>query len=206
MRRVTIIVLVSRFASLLLPALPSAALAASGAEVYKAKCSLCHDAGAAAAPRVRQAGDWKERAAKGYAGLLRSALQGMPGTAMLPKAGFPELPAEDVAEAVRYMLASVNLPPDLPAAELPPDTAMKPRSAFAAAGVDDVTLAMEVAAALLRARIGGVQIEARGGRVTLKGVVDDAASARRALQAAQGVAGVREIENRLVSADIFEHD
>jgi len=198
-----LILVVSRFASLLLPALPLAALAASGAETYKAKCSLCHDAGATAAPRVGQPGDWKERAAKGYAGLLRSALQGMPGTAMLPKAGFPELPADDVAEAVRYMLSTVGLPPDLPAAEAPP---AKPRASLAGAGVDDATLAMDVAAALLRARIGGVQIEARGGRITLKGVVDDAAAAKRALQAAQAVAGVREIENRLVSADIFEHD
>jgi cytochrome c5 len=201
---VTIVILVvSRFASLLLPALPSAALAASGAETYKAKCALCHDAGATSAPRVRQPGDWTERAAKGYAGLLRSALQGVPGTAMLPKAGFPELPADDVAEAVRYMLSTVNLPPDLPASA----AAQAPRSSGPVlALVDDATLAMDVAAALLKARVGGVQIEARSGRITLKGVVDDAAAARRALQAAQAVGGVREIENRLVSADIFEHD
>jgi len=36
--------------------------------------------------------------------------------------------------------------------------------------------------------------------------VDDAAAVKRALEAAQGVPGVREIENRLVSAEIFEHD
>lgn len=199
----SVILVLSRFASLLLPALPFAALAASGAETYKAKCSLCHDAGATAAPRVGQPGDWKERSARGYAGLLRSALQGVPGTAMLPKAGFPELPADDVAEAVRYMLSTVGLPPDLPATA----AAAAPRPGSAAtARVDDATLAMDVAAALLRARIGGVQIEARGGRITLKGVVDDAAAARRALQAAQAVAGVREIENRLVSAELFEHD
>ena len=197
------ILVVSRSGSLLLPALPFAALAASGADTYKAKCALCHDAGATAAPRVRQPGDWKERAAKGYAGLLRSALQGVPGTAMLPKAGFPELPADDVAEAVRYMLSTVDLPPDLPASV----AAVEPPPGGAAlARVDDATLAMDVAAALLRARVGGVQIEVRSGRITLKGVVDDAAAARRALQAAQAVAGVREIENRLVSADIFEHD
>ena len=199
----TIIIVFSRIASLLLPALPFAALAASGAETYKAKCALCHDAGATAAPRVRQPADWKERAAKGYAGLLRSALQGVPGTAMLPKAGFPELPADDVAAAVRYMLSSVGLPPDLPASVA---VTAPPPGRAALAPVDDVTLAMDVAAALLKARIGGVQIEARGGRITLKCVVDDAAAARRALQAAQSVAGVCDIENRLVSADIFEYD
>ena len=67
------------------------------------------------AARAR-AGRLEEARRQGLRRLLRSALQGMPGTAMLPKAGFPELPADDVAEAVRYMLASVGLPPDLPAA------------------------------------------------------------------------------------------
>ena len=200
-----IILVISRFASLLLPALPFAAHAASGAETYQAKCALCHDAGATAAPRVGHPADWAQRSAKGYAGLLRSALLGVPGTAMLPKAGFPELRDEEVGAAVRHMLASVSLPADLapaqPAAAPPPRA---PRST--AALVDDTTLALEVASAPQKARIGGVQIVARSGRVTLKGVVDDAAAARRALQAAQGVAGVREVENRLVSADIFEHD
>jgi osmotically-inducible protein OsmY len=46
-----------------------------------------------------------------------------------------------------------------------------------------------------------VQIEAREGRITLKGKVESTAVVQRALQAAQGVAGVREVENRLVSAD-----
>jgi cytochrome c5 len=201
---VTIIRVISRFASLLLPALPLAAHAASGAETYQAKCALCHDAGATAAPRVGRPADWAQRSAKGYAGLLRSALLGVPGTAMLPKAGFPELREEEVGAAVRHMLASVNLPADLAPAQPAAAPPRAPRST--AALVDDTTLALEVASALQKARIGGVQIEARSGRVTLKGVVDDAAAARRALQAAQGVAGVREIENRLVSADIFEHD
>ena len=65
---------------------------------------------------------------------------------------------------------------------------------------------MSVADALVNAKIGGVQVVAREGRITLKGVVDDAAALARALKAAQGVAGVRGIENRLVSAEIFEHD
>jgi len=94
--------------------------------------------------------------------------------------------------------AHADLAPAQPAAAPPPRST--------AALVDDTTLALEVAAALQKARIGGVQIEARSGRVTLKGVVDDAAAARRALQAAQGVAGVREVENRLVSAEILERD
>jgi osmotically-inducible protein OsmY len=99
--------------------------------------------------------------------------------------------------------ASLLLPALPLAAEAPP---AKPRAAVADAAVDDASLALDVAAALLRARIGGVQIVARRGRITLKGVVEDAAAARRALQAAQTVAGVREVEDRLVSAKTFGPD
>jgi cytochrome c5 len=186
--------------SLLLPA----AAAAAPADAYKTKCALCHDAGATGAPRLGEPADWAKRAAKGYAGLLRSALQGLPGTAMLPKAGFPEMTEAEVAGVVRYMLASVKLPPDLPAAPQPAPPA-KPYVPFEAR-VDDATLAMAVVQALHGAKVGGVQVEARNGRVVLKGVVDDAAAIARAKRAAQGVTGVREIEDRLVAADVFEHD
>lgn len=169
------------------------------------KCALCHDSGATNAPRSGRPSDWTQRADKGFAGLMRSALQGVPNTAMLPKAGFPELTESEIADAVRYMMASAGLPPDLPprAAPQPPPPGA---SASFEARVDDAKLAMTVAEALLLARVGGVQIEARNGRVVLKGVVNDAATAARALRATRGVAGVRDIENRLVSADIFEHD
>jgi osmotically-inducible protein OsmY len=99
--------------------------------------------------------------------------------------------------------ASTFASKDLPAAA--PAPAGKP-AASAFVHVDDITLALSVADALVSAKIGGVQIEAREGRVTLKGMVDDAASVARALKAAKAVAGVREIDNRLISAEIFEHD
>jgi cytochrome c5 len=198
-----IILIASRFASLLLLGWCLAAAAASGLETYKAKCALCHDSGATAAPRIGFPADWRKRSDKGYAGLLRSALQGVPGTAMLPKAGFPELGDDEVAGAVKYMLSTVNLTADLPAAGPAPTGSP---AAVPYVRVDDVTLAVSVADALVSARIGGVQIVAREGRVTLKGMVDDAAALARALKAAQAVPGVREIENRLVSAEIFEHD
>ena len=194
------ILCISVSGSLLLPA-----AAAAPADAYKTKCALCHDAGATGAPRLGEPADWAKRAAKGYAGLLRSALQGMPGTAMLPKAGFAEMTEAEVAGVVRYMLASVKLPPDLAAAAPEPAPPAKPYVPFEAR-VDDATLAMSVVQALLGAKVGGVQVEARNGRVVLKGVVDDAAAIARAKRAAQGVTGVREIEDRLVSADVFEHD
>ena len=190
-----------RLLALLAALIPASGFASS--DVYKAKCALCHDAGATGAPRIGQPADWRKRADKGYTGLLRSALQGVPGSAMLPKAGFPELGEDEVAGAVQYMLATVNLTRDLPAAT-PAPAGSATASTFVR--VDDVTLALSIADALVSAKIGGVQIEARDGRITLKGVVDDAAAAARALKAAQAVPGVRQIENRLVSAEIFEHD
>jgi len=194
---------ISRVSSLLLLGFPAAAPAASGAETYKAKCALCHDAGATGAPRIDRPADWTQRAEKGYGGLLRSAMQGVPGTAMLPKAGFPELSESEVSEALRYMVLALGLQ----LGELAKGPAkVEAQASRPVARVDDITLALTVADALVGAKIGGVQIEARDGRITLKGVVDDAAAAARALKAAKAVAGVREIENRLVSAEIFEHD
>jgi cytochrome c5 len=204
-RRVSIS-FISLSASLLLLACSPAALGASGAEVYKVKCALCHDSGATNAPRSGRPADWTRRADKGFAGLMRSAMQGVPSTAMLPKAGFPELTETEIADAVRYMLASAGLPPDLPARAAAPEAPLPGAGASFEARVDDAKLSLSVAEALILARIGGVQIEARNGRVVLKGVVDDAAAAARALRATKAVAGVREVESRLVSADIFEHD
>jgi len=171
---------------------------AGASEIYKEKCALCHDAGATNAPRVGRSEDWGRRAEKGYAGLLRSALQGVPGTAMLAKAGFPELTEAQVGEAVRYMLASVGLPPDLPARAQRSAAARPAPSSDQLA--DDLTLSLEVANALRDAKIGGVQIQARAGRVVLKGVLADAKAVARAVEIAKHVPGVREIDDRLVAA------
>jgi hypothetical protein len=182
-RRV-IILWASGFASLLPLAFSSDAAAASAADTYKAKCALCHDSGATGAPRVGLPADWRQRADKGYAGLLRSAMQGVHAAATPPE--------DDVAAALRYMLSTVNLAADLPAASAPRSAALQ---------VDDSTLALAVADALLNAKIGGVQILARGGRITLTGKVENAAAAARALKAAQSTPGVRDVENRLVSPE-----
>ena len=205
MRRVIILFISLSGGSVLLGAPALESRAAGPADTYKEKCALCHDGGATGAPRLGLPQDWAKRAQKGYAGLLRSAMQGMPGTAMLPKAGFAELTETEVAGVVRYMLASVNLPGDLApgeAAELAP---LRSPGSFEAR-VDDATLALSVAQALAQAKVGGVQIEAKNGRVVLKGVVNDAATAARAKRTVQGVAGVRELEDRLVPAEVFEHD
>ncbi len=49
---------------------------AAGAEVYKAQCAACHDAGLAGAPKLGDKGAWAGRLGQGYEGLLTSALKG----------------------------------------------------------------------------------------------------------------------------------
>ncbi len=48
----------------------------AGANVYKAQCAACHDAGLAGAPKFGDAGAWAARIATGYEALLNSALKG----------------------------------------------------------------------------------------------------------------------------------
>jgi osmotically-inducible protein OsmY len=65
---------------------------------------------------------------------------------------------------------------------------------------DDLALALDVADALREANIGGVQIQARAGRVVLKGALADEKAVARAVDIAKRVPGVKEIESRLVAA------
>jgi cytochrome c5 len=48
----------------------------SGEQVYNAQCGACHNAGAAGAPKFKDAGAWGARIAKGYDTLVTSALKG----------------------------------------------------------------------------------------------------------------------------------
>ena len=157
--------------------------AASGAEsgeaVYRDKCAMCHDAGTDKAPRIDVREDWKARFSKGREGLVRSAIKGVPGTAMAPKAGFNQLPDAEVARAVDYMLARLGFNPE------------------------DVALARDVKEALERAGIPGVRAEAVDGAVVLTGVAEDQAAVSAAVAAARAVSGVREVENRVEPAQVF---
>jgi len=152
----------------------------SGEAVYRDKCAMCHDAGADKAPRIDVREDWKARFSKGREGLVRSAIKGLPGTAMAPKAGFAQLPDAEVAEAVDYMLARVGFNPE------------------------DVALARNVSEALERVGINGVRAEAADGAVLLTGVAEDQAAVSAAVAAARAVPGVREVENRVEPAQLLK--
>ncbi|HEY1288593.1 MAG TPA: c-type cytochrome [Burkholderiales bacterium] len=173
------VVVISFLASGWVAAAPSLA-GEAGEAVYRDKCAMCHDAGTDKAPRIDVREDWKARFSKGREALVRSAIKGVAGTAMGPKAGFTQLPDGDVASAVDYMLARAGFNPE------------------------DVALAHSVSEALERAGLHGVRAEASDGAVVLTGVTEDQAGVSAAVAAARAVPGVREVENLVEPAQLFK--
>ena len=206
------------------------ALGTTGEETYKAKCSLCHDGGAGAAPRIDDKAAWGLRLADGKEPLYQTALKGKPDTAMMPKGGFPELADAEVRAAVDYMLLRAGYRDVLPTrprvATRAPEPAAGPATPEKQTGpVDDRTITANVAEALRRSpdisppnaqletyegvitvRGAGIKVETRDGVVTLRGVIDDVKVISRAEAVASSVGGVRGVDNKLVQAALFEHD
>ena len=140
--------------------------AASGAEsgeaVYRDKCAMCHDAGTDKAPRIDVREDWKARFSKGREGLVRSAIKGVPGTAMAPKAGFNQLPDAEVARAVDYMLARLGFnPEDVALARDVKEALERAGIPGAHAGVAEDQAAVSAAVAAARAVSGVREVENR---------------------------------------------
>ncbi len=204
------------------------ALAASGEEIYRAKCSFCHDSGAGLAPKLTDRAAWAARIAQGRDAMYAAALKGKPNTAMLAKGGYSGLSDADIKAVVDYMLREVGYADGGSGSE----TADRRQSAGEASRrsegatakpVDDQTVTARVAEAL-RTAIGppgakietydgvttvrgvGVKIRTRDGAVTLSGTVENAEVIRRAEAIAQAVAGVKKVENKLISAAIFQWD
>ena len=81
--------------------------AKGGEEVYFAACVACHASGAAGAPRLGDVAAWEPRAATGFDALVNSSINGK--GVMPPRAGFPNLTDEELANAVRYMLEETGV-------------------------------------------------------------------------------------------------
>ncbi len=96
--------------AMLLAGATASALAASGKEVYEAKCALCHTSGLAGAPKLGDKEAWAARVRGGVASLYRSALEGTP-RGMPAKGGDLGLADADVRAAVDYLLASAGVSP-----------------------------------------------------------------------------------------------
>lgn len=206
-------------------ALPAAAQTPE--QTYRDKCSTCHDAGTAQAPRLDDRAAWVTRVAGGRAQLYRVAIEGKPNTAMAAKGGFMELTDEQTRAAVDYMLRAVGHA-DLPLAPLaaPPVRTVAVDSTRATAnGLPATDLSISQALAeRLRAALGkpdnlietyegvvtlrgvGIKVETRAGVATLSGSVHEAETIRRAGEIAAAMPGVKQVVNRVISAGMLEWD
>jgi cytochrome c5 len=203
---------------------PLFAIADSGEEVYRNRCSLCHAGGAGGAPKFRNREDWEPRAARGKLALYETALNGKPNTAMMARGGFRDLSNDEVMAGVDYMVAQAGLNPPLR-----PEPAAAPESAPSAIAVapapqfDDKTATERIAGALFAqlappdAKIEiedgvasvsglGIRVGTREGVVWLRGTVKTAEIIERAEAIAKAESGGRKVENRLTSASTFERD
>lgn len=82
---------------------PAAAMAErSGEEVYNTKCSVCHAAGVAGAPKFGDAAAWAPRAEKGIDALLATAISGI--NAMPPKGTCMDCSDAELKSSIQYML------------------------------------------------------------------------------------------------------
>jgi cytochrome c5 len=203
---------------------PDFAIADSGEKVVAARCSLCHEGGAGGAPRIGNQSEWEPRAARGKLALYETALKGKPNTAMMAKGGFRDLSDDEVMAAVDYMVARAGLNPGL-RPEAPPLASVAPPPAVAEPApesFDDKTATDRIAEALRTQLAPGTKIEmqegvanvsglgirvgTRDGVVWLRGMVKSADLIERAEAIAKAAGGGRKVENKLISASIFEWD
>jgi len=73
----------------------------SGEEVVKSACAVCHETGAAGAPKIGDKAAWAKLLKAGLGELAKSAIAGV--RAMPPRGGNPELSDLEVARAIVYM-------------------------------------------------------------------------------------------------------
>ena len=79
--------------------------ALSGEQIYTKHCINCHKSGVANAPKLGDAKDWETRLAKGKDTLYKSAISGIPGTAMMAKGTCSSCSDKELEATVDYMIA-----------------------------------------------------------------------------------------------------
>jgi hypothetical protein len=90
--------------------------AADTGEIFVQSCAQCHGGSAIDAPRLGDTADWGRRVRAGMKRLYRSALEGLPNTAMAPRGGHRDLSDADITAVVDFMVKAAGLPADVLAA------------------------------------------------------------------------------------------
>ena len=78
----------------------------SGQEIYNSKCTVCHAAGIAGAPKFGDAAAWAPRIEKGMDSLLATAKTGL--NAMPPKGTCMDCSDDELKAAISYMVDAAN--------------------------------------------------------------------------------------------------
>ena len=84
------------------------AQARSGQEVYNSTCIACHNAGVSGAPKFGDKKAWAPRIEKGMDAMMNSAMNGIEGTAMMPKGTCNDCSEEELRAAVEYMVENAK--------------------------------------------------------------------------------------------------
>lgn len=84
------------------PTTGGAGAARSGEEIVTSKCSVCHGAGVAGAPKIGDAAAWKPRIAQGIDTLVAHAISGI--RAMPPKGTCADCSDAEIKAAVEAMV------------------------------------------------------------------------------------------------------
>lgn len=89
---------------------------ASGADVYKAQCAACHEAGLVGAPKFGDKAAWAPRLGQGFDALVQSALKGKGAMGAQGGGAFRDV---EIARAVAHMAnaGGGNFPEPQPSAE-----------------------------------------------------------------------------------------
>jgi len=95
-------------AALLLAAAPALAAERSGAQVVKAHCARCHEAGTAGAPKPGDKGAWAPRFNRGVDALVLSAIRGHGG--MPPRGGKADLTDTELRSALLHLFNPAGAP------------------------------------------------------------------------------------------------
>ena len=84
-----------------------ASAARSGEEIYTSSCGVCHNSGAAGAPKLEDKASWETRLSGGFSALVASAIAGKGG--MPARGGNPDITDPEMELVVGHMIKKAGI-------------------------------------------------------------------------------------------------